>query len=215
MLFDSPFAHPAVIGRRSAFQSLLYSEEFIHAEDYDLWQRAWASNRILVNSPEIVLHYRVHSKQVSVENQLQQRTTADIVRSRQWKIIFPDMNESEIGEIIAAISGRKADTRDLVTIFCKLLNKFSNNEQDIIFFNLYKIFCIHAGRDYSAFVNWIKIVSFYSARQPLRETSRTLVVFMLVLLRQNPDGMIFCKLKYLRASCKSILNKFSKKLLHL
>lgn len=215
MLFDSPFAHPTVIGRRSAFHSLRYSEDFIHAEDYDLWQRAWASKYRLVNSPEIVLNYRVHSKQVSVENQLQQRTTADIVRRRQWKFIFPEMSESEIEEIIIAISGRGAGTKDLLSIFCKLLNKFSGDEQDILFFNFYRIFCQYAGRDFSAVKNWIKLVSFYSSRKPLREAARTLVIFIIVLLRQKPDSAIFCKLKYVRASCRCIFRRFSERLLHL
>ncbi|RMD80520.1 MAG: glycosyltransferase, partial [Chloroflexi bacterium] len=64
LLFGVPFAHPTVMGRREVFDRLRYQPEFVFAEDYDLWQRAWAAGYRLVNVPEIVLRYRVHAAQI-------------------------------------------------------------------------------------------------------------------------------------------------------
>lgn len=63
MLFNPPFAHPAVAWRRSAFDELglCYEDEIPTAEDYDLWVRAC---RVLeaANMDPVLLHYRVDHK---------------------------------------------------------------------------------------------------------------------------------------------------------
>lgn len=82
LLFDVCFAHPTVLGKASAFANLYYSEEYICAQDYDLWHRAWKANYRFSNVKDIVLWYRVHSRQVSSLKQQQQLSLANQVRCK-------------------------------------------------------------------------------------------------------------------------------------
>ena len=93
LLFGVPVAHPTVIGRRSAFISLRYDPKFKHAEDYDLWQRAWELGYKFTNVSDLILRYRVHKKQVSKSFSLEQSTAAESVRIRQWKHLCTDLNQ--------------------------------------------------------------------------------------------------------------------------
>jgi glycosyltransferase involved in cell wall biosynthesis len=65
---SAPFLHPAVMLRRDAFERVGgYRPVFQVAEDYDLWLRI-AECYELANLPEIVLRYRIHAKQTTVQN---------------------------------------------------------------------------------------------------------------------------------------------------
>jgi glycosyltransferase involved in cell wall biosynthesis len=60
-----PFSHPSVMMRRSAVTRLGgYREDFMPAEDLDLWLRISEQGR-LANVPEVVLKYRVHYQSIS------------------------------------------------------------------------------------------------------------------------------------------------------
>jgi glycosyl transferase family 2 len=72
LAFGSPFAHPVVMIRRSAYaRAGGYRPKFLHAEDYDLWLRMSEVSR-LANLSEPLLHYRTHSTQVSLVQAEQQ-----------------------------------------------------------------------------------------------------------------------------------------------
>lgn len=64
MLFSNPFAHPSVMMRRSAFANISYNKNYPVAEDYQLWTELSKIGE-LVNIPEKLIKYRVHSGQVS------------------------------------------------------------------------------------------------------------------------------------------------------
>jgi len=67
-IFHSPFAHPTVMFKKSLFDKnkLRYNENCHYAEDYDLWARALNCFNG-ANLDEVLLDYRVHSKNVSIE----------------------------------------------------------------------------------------------------------------------------------------------------
>lgn len=68
----SPFAHPAVMMRRSAATSVGgYRAAFVHAEDYDLWLRLGELGD-LVNLPQVLLDYRVHGNNTSTRHAMEQ-----------------------------------------------------------------------------------------------------------------------------------------------
>ena len=69
MLFYCPLAHPALMFRRSLVDRnlLSYSDDFRHAEDYHLWSQLLQSVRA-ANIRDLVLHYRLHTTQVSSEH---------------------------------------------------------------------------------------------------------------------------------------------------
>jgi glycosyltransferase involved in cell wall biosynthesis len=65
MLFKCPLAHPTVIFRAHALKKLRYGIAWDFAEDYDLWTRSAIAGLTMTNVPEVLLHYRRHSKQIS------------------------------------------------------------------------------------------------------------------------------------------------------
>lgn len=66
MLLQSPFAHPAVMMRKSVLNkyNLRYRHEYEYCEDYDLWIRASFVTQFH-NIPEILLDYRTHTSQIT------------------------------------------------------------------------------------------------------------------------------------------------------
>jgi glycosyltransferase involved in cell wall biosynthesis len=68
LLFCSGLAHPAAIIRRNALgTSVYYNECYKYAHDYDLWIQL-ATSTLLTNIPKILLHYRLHPKQISTQH---------------------------------------------------------------------------------------------------------------------------------------------------
>lgn len=64
MLFQSPFAQPSILLRRSSLGDQRYNIEMKYAEDYDLWERMSATAK-MGNIPEYLLYYRNHPRQIS------------------------------------------------------------------------------------------------------------------------------------------------------
>lgn len=61
----SPFAHPSVMFRKSAFLKVGgYRKQYQDAEDYDLWLRMCHLGE-MSNLPEPLLQYRIHPRQVT------------------------------------------------------------------------------------------------------------------------------------------------------
>jgi glycosyltransferase involved in cell wall biosynthesis len=81
LLFDSAFAHPTVMIRKDVLSKsgLKYESSHDGAEDYLLWSKM-AEITKFENLPEPLLHYRVHSSQISVSRAKQQRETAKRIR---------------------------------------------------------------------------------------------------------------------------------------
>ena len=96
LLFNVPFAHPTVIGRAAAFRKLRYNSSFTHAEDYDLWQRAWTSGYQCTNVSDVVLRYRVHQNQVTFKRKNEQKKIADLVRINHWLHLYPDLGKERL-----------------------------------------------------------------------------------------------------------------------
>jgi hypothetical protein len=67
-----PFNHPAITMRREAFESVgRYRKPFVFAHDYDLVLRM-SERYACSNVEELVLKYRIHPQQVSMQKQEQQ-----------------------------------------------------------------------------------------------------------------------------------------------
>ena len=76
LLFHSALAHPTVCLRRAAFDKhgLRYDENYPHAEDFQLWQRA-SDCFPIVNLGEVQLKYNIHSKSISQTKREMQSVT--------------------------------------------------------------------------------------------------------------------------------------------
>ena len=81
MLVGNPMWHPAVTMRKEiVLASGGYRKALVDAEDYDLWLRMAERSR-LANLPQIVLRYRIHPAQVSIQNMIHQTWCALAARS--------------------------------------------------------------------------------------------------------------------------------------
>ncbi|BCX12975.1 MAG: fucosyltransferase [Thermosynechococcus sp.] len=159
LLFAVPVAHPTVIGRREAFAQLRYQPEFPYAEDYDLWQRAWAAGYRFVNVPEIVLRYRIHAGQVSSRKKKEQKETSKAVRIRHWQALLPDLGEEEVANLVQVMDCEQGKTDLFVPVFERLLAHYSGEAREILLSDIYWIFRRLAGGDRSSAWNWVRLTS--------------------------------------------------------
>lgn len=81
----SPFCHPTVMLRRSAFERAGgYTNRYPHAEDYDLFCRISAYGEI-DNINEVLLNYREHNGQISVLKRHDQKISSFKISSENLK----------------------------------------------------------------------------------------------------------------------------------
>lgn len=69
LLFYSPLSHAGSIFRSKVLLDLGYREEYIHAEDFDLWYRIM-NKYVTAVVPEFLYLYRTHSNQVTNEKNI-------------------------------------------------------------------------------------------------------------------------------------------------
>jgi hypothetical protein len=83
-IFSSVLVHSSVMLRKSTFDrlSLRYDSNVAQAQDYELWTRAAPLVRF-ANIGKVLMHYRLHDKQVGRVNGVEQQATAEGVRERQ------------------------------------------------------------------------------------------------------------------------------------
>jgi glycosyltransferase involved in cell wall biosynthesis len=64
--FSCCLLHPTVMLRKSILEknSLKYNEDFLSAQDYELWSKLWQRTEF-ANVPQVLLHYRVNDQSIS------------------------------------------------------------------------------------------------------------------------------------------------------
>lgn len=95
MLIRPVLAHPGFMMRRELIEEgFRYDESFRSAQDYDFAVRVAQKHAIGV-TPEILLDYRVHKKQVSHKNGTEQFSNADRVRQMQMERLGIRLSEGQ------------------------------------------------------------------------------------------------------------------------
>jgi glycosyltransferase involved in cell wall biosynthesis len=117
LLQYNPMWHSAISMRTAVVLAAgRYRTMFSESEDYDLWLRLSEQTR-LANLDELVLRYRVHSSQVSIENMRQQSLCVLVARaaavSRRRGDGDPLAKAKEITPELARAIGIKADEVEL------------------------------------------------------------------------------------------------------
>jgi len=108
ILFSSQFAHPSIIIRKSALESIgNYSEEKKHrnVEDYELWLRIGTRFKF-ANLGDICLKYRIHPQSVSMQNEFRHRLNWIAVTMKYAKY-YPHASKAIIAKISTLIISRK------------------------------------------------------------------------------------------------------------
>lgn len=103
MFYNTGVAHPSVMIRREVFlkNGLYYDSSFAHAQDYELWIRAFHYTNF-ANIPKVLLHYRISPTSVSIVFAESQMESASRVRERQLNLlgIYPNEHEKYIHDSI-------------------------------------------------------------------------------------------------------------------
>ena len=71
-LYHSPILHASSVWRKESFErnGLRFRQEMVPSEDYDLWTRAMVKGLKLVNLPQVLYKYRIHSAQATTNTEL-------------------------------------------------------------------------------------------------------------------------------------------------
>ena len=71
-LFHSPILHASSMWRRERFEEngLLFRQEMVPSEDYDLWTRALVKGLRLMNLRQVLYKYRIHPAQATTRTDL-------------------------------------------------------------------------------------------------------------------------------------------------
>ena len=98
LLFENAIAHPSAMLRRSVFiqLGLSYASSYANAEDYELWTRVPSCCK-LANIDRILLYYRRHARQVSVEGLKAQSAVTATIRKRQLAALGLELTEESVG----------------------------------------------------------------------------------------------------------------------
>jgi glycosyltransferase involved in cell wall biosynthesis len=120
LLFGNVFSHPTVIFRRKVFQKVLYNPDYEPAEDYKLWCDILVNTDFKVgNVPEVLLYYRKHGLQFSIERSEKQRELYSKAKFEYAK----QLGEEELYLVKELI---KLENNPTVKNFEKLINKIIN-----------------------------------------------------------------------------------------
>lgn len=96
LLFESTFAHPTVMFRRSVFAARddWYAEELENAQDYEFWIRL-TEDVAGANVPQVLLDYTVGSGDGAEQKRLRKRAVADGLRARLLRRLGVEPSEDE------------------------------------------------------------------------------------------------------------------------
>jgi glycosyltransferase involved in cell wall biosynthesis len=143
IFFGCPIVHPTAMFRVSFINTygIRYDEsmESKAAEDYELWSRCIASANIH-EYPQVLLHYRVHAKQISTLTGRMQIESANRVRKRMlgWLGIIPDQREISVHYLLCTDTIAPDVTLQEIELWaCRLLQ--GNSERCIFQQRYFKI----------------------------------------------------------------------------
>lgn len=127
-----PVGHPGVLIRKESIMKVgCYGDKFLYCEDLDLWLRLYLNGYVTNNIPEYLTRYRIHSNQVTDEQ--------NEIQIKNHKLAFYDYYKTSTGHDIQfdkinkylnilweknIISDNNLD--DTLSIYIKLLQSMHN-----------------------------------------------------------------------------------------
>ena len=200
LFFDTHFPHPAAVIKKSVLteNNLYYEKEYIHVEDYVLWNKM-ANFTQLAIIPEVLVLKREHTAQVSVQyRDIQQKIMSAYRKDLVVKLV-PQLNDNDYTVYEKLIEGiypsNKNDSTKLVLLLEKLVQ--GNNKLKIYnttifnthFYNLaYSIVYNSAGLGYAVFSTY-KNTIFYT-QKPFAENIKLAAKY---IVRKTPKYPIVIK----------------------
>jgi glycosyltransferase involved in cell wall biosynthesis len=111
LLIESPLAHPTVMIRRERLLGLevIYRQDRVPAEDYDLWVRLSPTCR-MTNVPRKLLKYRVHDQQISLQKASLLKEKIEAIRKDIVALYLKDAGEESL-RVLRALWDFRPGTR--------------------------------------------------------------------------------------------------------
>ena len=188
LMFCSPFAHPAIMFRASRAKMFPYDDTWIKAEDYDLWVRGVKAGWKMTNVPEVLLLYRTHQGQVSVQAAEFQQEQSREIRLGYWCFLFEKMGlEVENLEECLEIFNPSAVNieMDLVDLkFASLLRNSSDDSRGIIFAHLTRLYIFVAAHCPDIVSRWNKLNREFGTGRGIK-TKLQLFLFQKLRIREG------------------------------
>lgn len=96
LMFNPVVFHPTFIIRKAVLdaQGIQYNESFLYAQDYSLLYQVIQYGKI-ANIPDVLMKYRVHDKQISIEKKSRQRECADVTREHMLNLLGIKLGREE------------------------------------------------------------------------------------------------------------------------
>ena len=117
LMFDTTINHPSAIIRTSILKEnkLRYVFDYPHAEDYALWYEI-SKHASLVNLPDVLLMYRMHGNNLSMQHNKLQYQSMSGLRSKMLHDFFVKANAiKDIGNYVS-IEKKYAELQALETV---------------------------------------------------------------------------------------------------
>ncbi|MCT7481732.1 glycosyltransferase family 2 protein [Aliarcobacter cryaerophilus] len=139
LLFFSCLAHPTVMFKKEVFDKVKYRVDYKVAQDYQLWCDIVNADFKIGNIPEVLLNYREHEAQASIEKFKRQQDTAHKIALDYAK----NLGKEEINLVNQIITSKKTiGFKGLKELFDDIKNYANekNIQNDLIFYILKKIY---------------------------------------------------------------------------
>lgn len=143
LLFESPFAHPAVMMRAAVAKELGYEHTWDKAEDYDLWVRAAIAGWKMANIQEVLLLYRVHASQISTSAASHQLQLSQGIRKFYWGHVFTNWNQdiSCIDSVLnTRVAAKKIDINEIDLALSEVLSRCEGEARDVVLSHALRIY---------------------------------------------------------------------------
>lgn len=123
MFRKSAHTHPTIMIRQLDLlnHNLFYKEEYRFAEDYGLWAEVAGKGLQLANLEEVLLDYRHHDGQITIERRKEQLDTSARIQSIYFRTMTSEiLSDDDIARFISFPKGRSLPFRENILILDKI-----------------------------------------------------------------------------------------------
>ncbi len=195
LLFESPFAHPTVMMKAESIKKLGYEHTWDKAEDYDLWVRAAISGWKMMNVPEVLLDYRVHSSQISTSAAMVQMQLSQGIRKKYWQYLLASWgcNTSCVDELLKTrSSSRTYDFDQIDAAIGHVLDRCEEEARILAIGHARKIYFRIASDCPNVVTRWRNICKRFSIHS---DKKTELILGLLHTFKLKPESKIFIGLR--------------------
>ena len=122
----SGFSHSTIIARRELLQRFAFESRFPHVEDTANWVRIALNGKVkFANLPQVLVKYRIHSRQVSEQYKRQQNASYRGIIGYYLRGLGVDYNDVELDLHMLVAKACKVDSLEIIVAAGNWLKKLT------------------------------------------------------------------------------------------